>query len=1157
MAVATVSLSDPRVKLNINTSNPRVTKEESDNPNNNTDTSILKSSLSRSSSPSNINPQSNIFSSSLTKDDINVNDDLAQQGRLSVTSISNLINHDEWRNKVENEQQKLGNSHHSKKQHRYNNKNINEYRKRKQLDNNNNNSFLDEENLDERHNLHHHNVILDNSADPAATALLLLYKRRRVSISENTPSPVPSAGFEDIATVDDGASDDLSSATIISNMPPSTHTTIENGATGGGNSHNNEGGISTSSVGGVILPPSTFSGKQIRKKPYIPRPPNSFILYRQHHHPLILNQNPGINNSEISRIIADHWRNLNDQDKQKWKRKAEEAKEHHMKAYPDYKYQPRRRVGSQTTTFRKATIHTPNGALMEDSQGKYVDNFVNEGSSLQRQERQQLDDDHAVPRTDILPIDEMRMLNGNNNIAGLVNREMKRKDVVIINGGSKELRNIARTRATPIEALKAKLLPRAPSALLAPIPSSHAIDGNSINQLQSPSNSSSPQNYFIHSQSSQPPPTPTRLPPPHTLIQPLQSATSSSATTSLPPSPINPITKARGAMIVLEGCEDGSGSRSLQANKLLDFLKNEGIKAKLWKFPDHSTPSGNALQSYQQSNRQPPPKTLHLLTAAHWWELMPTMKDHLLNGTTLIVDGYVNSSIAASIAHGLELHWSKSSYAHSLSPDLVFFLNMSGTEREQREQQQREQNSSSESTSEENNRSSIEWQRRRHDAMERIAEGHWKTLDASKSNTLIHAQMIEASIEVIEWCRKCNTSYGTTGNNNILPMYSPPLETQPSINEYHRNHIHRYHLHLQAVINNRRNLNKMDIDRKVIFKNLEEENEGDFASYEKTLACGHFSIPIRLITIFADQESPELPQALSISGFSRYSVKFPVISMHWITLGTRLKDEHEDDIFYMLFNSLTTNNLVGVIPLANDWYGIIEPNTNKNEGIHSYLSILPQGTEHQFLIDPNRVNTNPSPWLPQKSYTTEEKITLPKPDIVEKYGTNLPYDETRFNTSIDQCRKIIQVFHNTILRDDLISVLRSSREKYPNGNTNKMTITKLLREFGDHQFDDELEDEEAAEEYMDRREDEDIFMRDYNDQDKPGNDEQQHNERSTQKNAFLLCIKAQDALDAKILATSCRLNRYNHFFQLFILHTRSNRSVSDPRDLEPLLEALW
>lgn len=86
------------------------------------------------------------------------------------------------------------------------------------------------------------------------------------------------------------------------------------------------------------------------------------------------------------------------------------------------------------------------------------------------------------------------------------------------------------------------------------------------------------------------------------------------------PSSTSTSTPSCGALIVLEGCEDTN--TTLQSNQLYEFLKNEGIKAKLWKFPDTSTPSGSALKAYQSTNRQPHLKTLHLLVAAHWWELM-------------------------------------------------------------------------------------------------------------------------------------------------------------------------------------------------------------------------------------------------------------------------------------------------------------------------------------------------------------------------------------------------------------------------------------------------------------------------------------------------------------------------------------------------------
>jgi len=40
-------------------------------------------------------------------------------------------------------------------------------------------------------------------------------------------------------------------------------------------------------------------GKAAAKVAKVPRPPNSFILYRQHHHPIIKAQNPDYHNNRI------------------------------------------------------------------------------------------------------------------------------------------------------------------------------------------------------------------------------------------------------------------------------------------------------------------------------------------------------------------------------------------------------------------------------------------------------------------------------------------------------------------------------------------------------------------------------------------------------------------------------------------------------------------------------------------------------------------------------------------------------------------------------------------------------------------------------------------------------------------------------------------
>lgn len=91
---------------------------------------------------------------------------------------------------------------------------------------------------------------------------------------------------------------------------------------------------------------------------HIPRPPNSFILYRQHHHHAVTNANPGTPNTQIcessivhlfitlltysARIIADMWRNETPTVRNSFKELAEEKKRLHAKTYPDYQYSPRR-----------------------------------------------------------------------------------------------------------------------------------------------------------------------------------------------------------------------------------------------------------------------------------------------------------------------------------------------------------------------------------------------------------------------------------------------------------------------------------------------------------------------------------------------------------------------------------------------------------------------------------------------------------------------------------------------------------------------------------------------------------------------------------------------------------------------------------------------
>ncbi|KAL8733627.1 MAG: hypothetical protein Q9166_002037 [cf. Caloplaca sp. 2 TL-2023] len=78
------------------------------------------------------------------------------------------------------------------------------------------------------------------------------------------------------------------------------------------------------------------------KKDKVARPPNAFILYRQHHHPLVKSQNPDLHNNQISIMLGQQWQNETADVKAQFKSMAEDIKKKHLNAHPTYQYQPRK-----------------------------------------------------------------------------------------------------------------------------------------------------------------------------------------------------------------------------------------------------------------------------------------------------------------------------------------------------------------------------------------------------------------------------------------------------------------------------------------------------------------------------------------------------------------------------------------------------------------------------------------------------------------------------------------------------------------------------------------------------------------------------------------------------------------------------------------------
>lgn len=90
----------------------------------------------------------------------------------------------------------------------------------------------------------------------------------------------------------------------------------------------------------------------------IPRPPNPFILYRQHNHPKVKAEHPDYHNNDICEyllsiesareltilaiILGSQWKNESEEVKAHYKALAEELKKKHAEDHPDYQYAPRK-----------------------------------------------------------------------------------------------------------------------------------------------------------------------------------------------------------------------------------------------------------------------------------------------------------------------------------------------------------------------------------------------------------------------------------------------------------------------------------------------------------------------------------------------------------------------------------------------------------------------------------------------------------------------------------------------------------------------------------------------------------------------------------------------------------------------------------------------
>ncbi|KAK9601303.1 hypothetical protein V6Z92_001352 [Aspergillus fumigatus] len=120
------------------------------------------------------------------------------------------------------------------------------------------------------------------------------------------------------------------------------------------------------------------------KAPKVPRPPNAFILYRQHHHPKIKEAYPDYSNNDISVMLGKQWKDENEEIKAQFRNLAEELKKKHAEDHPDYHYTPRKpSERKRRTSSRQFSKNTKPAALRDTPASMNISSDVSTPAMLE------------------------------------------------------------------------------------------------------------------------------------------------------------------------------------------------------------------------------------------------------------------------------------------------------------------------------------------------------------------------------------------------------------------------------------------------------------------------------------------------------------------------------------------------------------------------------------------------------------------------------------------------------------------------------------------------------------------------------------------------------------------------------------------------------
>ncbi len=132
--------------------------------------------------------------------------------------------------------------------------------------------------------------------------------------------------------------------------------------------------------------------------------------------------------------------------------------------------------------------------------------------------------------------------------------------------------------------------------------------------------------------------------------------------------------KPPGHLIAFEGL-DQSGKQT-QAERLLAAFRHAGRHAEFLTFPEYTTAIGTEIGHALQGERDYAPDTLQLLYIANRFEFRPRISSWLDEGTMVVCDRYLASSIAYGEAQGVDPQWLSAIQQSLPQPALTLLLDI-------------------------------------------------------------------------------------------------------------------------------------------------------------------------------------------------------------------------------------------------------------------------------------------------------------------------------------------------------------------------------------------------------------------------------------------------------------------------------------------------